>query len=289
MKKILTILVILALVGTATAEQSNVGSVGAQFLKIGVGSRYMGMGEASVATSNDIYAMYWNPAGLTEVENSAISFTNVNWILDVDLNYVGAAKYFEDFGVVGVSATVLSMGEQEVTRADAPNGTGETYDATSYSVGVTYARQLTKQFSFGATFKYVGERIYKEESKGYAFDFGTMLYTGWRSLRLGMSISNMGPDLQFTGSDLDVSYDELNGTGNNSTIGAELKTTPYSMPMVFRMGMAYDFDLGPTNILTIAGEVKHPNDNLQQASLGAEFNFHNKFFLRSGYKFNYEE
>jgi hypothetical protein len=160
MKKILTILVILALVGTATAEQSNVGSVGAQFLKIGVGSRYQGMGEASVATSNDIYAMYWNPAGLTEIENSAISFTNVNWILDVDLNYVGAAKYFEGFGVVGVSATVLSMGEQEVTRADAPDGTGEFYDASSYSVGVSYARQLTNQFSFGGTFKYVGEKIY---------------------------------------------------------------------------------------------------------------------------------
>jgi hypothetical protein len=287
MKKIITILVILALAGTAAAERSKVGSVGAQFLKIGVGSRYQGMGEASVATVNDIYAMYWNPAGLADIENAAISFTNVNWILDVDLNYIGTAKYFEGVGVFGVSATVLSMDEQEVTRADAPDGTGETYDATSYTIGLSYGRQLTRGFSFGASVKYIGEKIWDEESQGYAFDFGTQLYTGIRSLRLGMSISNMGPDLKFSGPT--VEYDALEGGGANEAVTAELKTTPYDLPLVFRFGIAYDFQFGPKSMLTMCGELKHPNDNEQQGAIGAEFGYDEKYFLRGGYKLNYEE
>lgn len=286
MKKLIIISVFLLFTGSILADNTNVGSSGAQFLKIGVGSKYQGMAEASVAVANDVYAMYWNPAGLTSIENSSISFTNVNWFLDVDLNYFGFAHYFEDVGVFGVSAMVLSMGNQEITTFEQQEGTGQFYSASSYAIGVSFARQLTNRFSFGTTIKYVGERIHNERASSFAFDFGTLLHIGYQSLRLGMSISNMGPDLKFTGSDLDVPYQDVN---NDGSIGAELKTTPYSMPMVFRMGMAYDFDFGPSNILTLAGELKHPNDNLQQASLGAEFNFNDKFFLRSGYKFNYEE
>ncbi len=289
MKKLIIILVSLLAVGTVSAVNSNVGSSGAQFLKIGVGSRYQGMGEAAVATVNDVYAMYWNPAGLVEIENIAVGFTNVNWLLDIDLNYVAFAKYFEDIGVFGASATVLSMDDQEITTFEQQEGTGSYFSASSYTVGVSFARQLTNRFAFGASLKYIGERIYNEKSEAFAVDFGTLLYVGYRSLRLGMSISNMGPEMQFSGSDLTVAYDGLTGTGANSSVGAELKTTPYSLPMVFRVGMAYDVEFSPQSVLTLSGEAKHPNDNLQQGSIGAQFGFSERFFLRGGYKLNYDE
>jgi len=288
-KKLIIILVSLLAVGTVSAVNSNVGSSGAQFLKIGVGSRYQGMGEAAVATVNDVYAMYWNPAGLVEIENIAVGFTNVNWLLDIDLNYVAFAKYFEDIGVFGASATVLSMDDQEITTFEQQEGTGSYFSASSYTVGVSFARQLTNRFAFGASLKYIGERIYNEKSEAFAVDFGTLLYVGYRSLRLGMSISNMGPEMQFSGSDLTVAYDGLTGTGANSSVGAELKTTPYSLPMVFRVGMAYDVEFSPQSVLTLSGEAKHPNDNLQQGSIGAQFGFSERFFLRGGYKLNYDE
>ena len=121
------------------------------------------------------------------------------------------------------------------------------------------------------------------------FDFGTLLYTGFNSLRLGMSISNMGPEMKFSGDDLAVPFDELQGTGNNSSLPAELKTSEYDLPMTFRFGVAYDFLIGTNAILTTAAELKHPNDNLQQGALGAELAISEQFFLRSGYKLNYEE
>jgi len=289
MKKIISILLAVLLAGTASAEFSKVGSAGAQFLKIGVGSRYQGMSEASVAAVNDVYAMYWNPAGLVEIENAAISFTNVNWLLDIDLNYVAFAKYFEDVGVFGISATMLSMDDQEITDFEHQDGTGNYYSVSSYAVGFSYARQLTNKFAFGLSTKFVGENIHNESAKSFAFDFGTLLYTGFRSLRLGMSISNMGPEMKFEGTDLDVRYDARSGEGTNSPVGANLKTTPYDLPLVFRVGMAYDMELGPKSVATFSGELKHPNDNLQQGAIGAEVAYDSRFFLRTGYKFNTDE
>lgn len=290
MKRIIIILSIFLIAGSAFAEFSKVGSAGAQFLKIGVGSRYQAMGEASVATVNDVYGAYWNPAGLAEIENSAVGFTTVNWVLDVDLNYASFAHYFEDVGTFGVSASVLTMGDQEITTFDQQDGTGDYYSATSYAVGLSYSRYLTHRFAFGGTVKYVGERIHNVDARGFAFDFGTLLHTGYRSLRLAMSISNLGPEMKFSGTDLDVPYSETQSEEEiGPTDGAQLKTTGYDLPMVFRFGLAYDVDFGNNAKLTLASELKHPNDNVQQGSLGAEFNFQDQYFLRSGYKINYDE
>lgn len=289
MKKIIIALLIVFMAGAAFAGESKVGTSGAQFLKIGVGSRYNGMGEASSAIANDIYSTYWNPAGLAQIENWSVGFTNVNWFLDIDLNYFGFARYFEDVGTFGMSATVLSMDEQEITTFEEENGTGQTYTAASYSVGVSYARQLTAKFAFGASFKYVGERIDNENASTFAFDFGTMMHTGWRTLRFGMCISNMGPEMKFSGSDLDVSYDELEGSGANQSIGATVKTTEYELPMIFRFGIAYDVNTGAKSMLTLSGELKHPNDFNEQGSIGAEWAWDETFFVRSGYKMGYDE
>jgi len=291
MKKLITILLILIMAGAASAGVSKVGTSGAQFLKIGVGSRYQGMGDASVAMVNDVYAAYWNPAGLADVENWSVGFTNVNWLLDVDLNHFGLAKTYEDVGTFALSATVLSMGDQEIT-VSAPAGeerTGEFYTATSYQVGFSYARNLTAKFAFGATFKYVGERIHKVNSTGFGFDLGTRMHTGFKSLTIAMSITNLGPSMKFTGTDLDVGYDPEGSNQDNDSYPATLKTTDYELPMAFRFGASYEIYNQQNSSLTLSGEVKHPNDMTQQSALGAEYSYSKKFFLRSGYKFGYDE
>lgn len=289
MKRKLCFFLAALVTSAAVADESKIGSAGAQFLKIGVGSRYQAMGEAAVAHVNDVYSAYWNPAGLAAIEKTSVGFTNVNWLLDLDLNYVGLAHHFEDVGVIALTTTFLSGKKQEITTFEAQEGTGEFYSTTSYAVGISYARQVTAKFAFGGTVKYVGEKIYQVSSGGVAFDFGTLLFTGYNSLRLGMSITNMGQQLQFSGSGLDVSYDDQGGSGSNDPIGASLKTTPYSLPLAFRVGVAYDLPMGPKSRTTVSAELKHPNDNVQQGSFGAEWSYDETFFLRSGYKLNYDE
>jgi len=280
----IALLLVFGAVATA-ADYTKTGSVGAQFLKIGVGARYQGMGEASVAMVDDAYSLYWNPAGLANIDGTDISFTNVNWITDISLNYVGLGTRVEDFGTIGFAATLLSMGEMEVTTVDERDGTGEMFSATSFALSAGYARFLTNRLAFGASIKYIYEKIYRESAGGFAFDFGTQLHTGFRSLRIGMNISNLGPEMQFSGPDLDVTVE---GDGG-ATTGGNIDVDPYDIPLTFRLGLAFDFVNNLDNRWTFSMEAKHPNDNEQQASLGTEYCFQQKYFLRAGYKLNYEE
>lgn len=288
-KAIIALAVVLLSASVSAGEFSKTGTAGAQFLKIGVGARYHGLGEASVATADDIYAMYWNPAGLSYITANEVAFTYVSYVTDISLNYVAYVRRMEGLGVFGASASILSMGDQEITTVEQPDGTGETYSASSYALQISYARQLTTQFSFGASCKYINEQIYHESARGWAFDFGTLLYTGFRSLRLGMNISNMGPEMKFDGPDLDVPYDPDQSNPNQDPFGGRLKVDPYDLPLTFRVGMAYDWEFSDGSKLLLSVEAKHPNDNLQQGSIGAEYSWQDKYFLRGGYKLNYEE
>lgn len=285
MKNILIVSLAVAILfgGTAlAADFTKTGSVGAQFLKIAVGSRYQGMGEASVATVDDAYSMYWNPAGLANIEGTHITFTNVDWLTDVTLNYVSIGTRVEDFGTIGLSAALMSMGDMEVTTIEDPDGTGEMFTSSSFALTAGYAKYLTNRLAFGVSIKYVYEKVYRETSGGIAFDFGTQLHTGYKSLRIGMNISNLGPELKFSGPDLNSTVEDGSTNGN-------IAVDAYDLPLTFRLGVAMDFLNNTDNRWTFAVEAKHPNDNEQQAAMGTEYCFQQKYFLRAGYKVNYEE
>jgi hypothetical protein len=292
-KKLVGLLVMLMFFSLASPahsdEFSRVGTVGAQFLKIGMGARYVAMGEASVACVNDAYAMYWNPAALTEIPSSNLSFTNVDWVLDVQLNHASFGRSLDEYSAFGVSLTALTMGNMEITTVEQPEGTGETFTASSYALAVGYARKLTDRFSAGISWKYIWERISEESASGFAFDFGTLFYTGLKSLRMGMNISNLGPEIKLGGPELDSYYNPQPGNPNYDNVNAKLSVDPYDLPLTFRFGLAYDIIDSPESKLTTTIEAKHPSDNVRQASLGGEYVWKETFSLRAGYKFNYQE
>ncbi len=292
MKVIIPIALLLILIRGSSAystEFSRVGTIGAQFLKIGMGARYVAMGEASVASVNDAYAMYWNPAALTQIKSSGLSFTNVNWIMDAQLNHVSYGKALGQYSAFGVSLTAFTIGDMEVTTVEEPEGNGQTFTASSYSLSLGYARQLTDRFSAGVSGKYVWERLSEERASGIAFDFGTLFYTGFRSLRIGMNISNLGPEMKMEGPELDSYYNPEPGNPNYDNVKAKLAVDPYDLPLTFRIGLAYDLVEFPDSKFTVTMDAKHPNDNVQQASFGGEYVWKEMFSLRAGYKLNYEE
>ncbi|MBN4076295.1 PorV/PorQ family protein [Gemmatimonas aurantiaca] len=265
------------------------GTTSGQFLKIGVGSRYLGMGEAAVAAKGDAFSIFWNPAALTEIEGSELAFAHTNWALDVSLSSVAYAWRWEGLGAVAFGLTALNVPELEITTVESnesQQGTGRYYDAPAYAIQAAFARELTPRFAFGAGVKYVYESIHTETASTIAFDFGTMLYTGLRSLRMGMSISNLGGDLRFAGPSLAAQVDDSTFRDGDD---ASLDVNSADLPLTFRFGMAYDLDFSLDSRLTLATEMKHPSDQVRQSSFGLEYGWKNQFFLRSGYKFNYSE
>jgi hypothetical protein len=289
MKKYIAVILGLVLACNPNIQAQGVtktGTTAASFLGIDVGPRANAMGSASVSLTNDVSAMYWNPAGIARINNVDAMFCNARWIADLQFNYAGIAVPLGSFGNVGVSATFLTMDQMERTTINQPEGTGEMFDAASYAFGLTYARNLTDQFSLGISAKYINERLYNSSASGFALDVGALFDTRFHGIMLGMSISNYGSKMQLDGRNMQIQHDiDPGANGNNPNINARLQTDNFDLPLLFRIGISVDVLKGGLNSnLIISADALHPSDDVESLNIGAEYTFNELVSLRIGYK-----
>lgn len=276
------------------SDFSKVGTAVAPFLKIGVGARAMGMGETFVAVANDATTIYWNPAGMTNLDKISLTASHSMWFADIYHDYVGIVIP-KGNNFIGVSALALNTGEEEITTIEEPDGTGLYYDVNMVALGLSFARKLTDRFSTGITAKYISERLHNETAQTLAIDIGTYLRTGYHGLVIAMNISNLGGKMQLHGRDLIAIVDMDRNIAGNTETDARLKTEPYPLPLNFRVGVAMDviggfdpFMQSEKNRLTIAVDGNHPNDNTERINTGIEYAYDEMLFARVGYKINYD-
>lgn len=285
--------------GTSHAT-TNVGTAGAQFLKIGPGARVDSLGGAFSGLADDVTSIYWNPAGLTQLEKTSFSDTHTVWLADIRYNYLAFATPIKNFGTLGGSITFLNVPDTEITTLTQPDGTGLWYSAWDTAVSVAYAKSLYARdsgvkLSFGINAKYIHQQIHRESATGVAIDIGTLYHTGWRSLRIGMCFSNFGPELRFSGPDLTTgtqiagepqiaAYQPFPDT-TNPTRKTVLETVTFPLPTNFRLGVAYDLIDADGNLLTLALDGNHPNDNSERVNIGVEYWYRKMAAIRGGYKF----
>lgn len=280
-----SLLVSLVAASAAGQQVTKVGTTAAKFLSIPVGARALGIGGAFVGIANDASAMYWNPGGLAGLSQSEAVFSHTTWIADIGFSYVGVAIPLREWGVVGVNITAMTMDEMERTTEDFPEGTGQTFTAGSFAVGVTYAKKLTDWFYLGGNVKYINEHIWNSNATGLAIDLGTMFFTPFTGLKFGAGISNFGQKLKMSGDDLLTQKDISPIQGNNPNINASLSTDPFDLPLRLRIGVAYDVLASEDQHFTLAVDAAHPNDNSESIDVGGEYSlFKNTVAIRGGYK-----
>ena len=243
------------------------GTTAAKFLSIEVGSNAVGMGGAYTSIANDATAMYWNPAGLSFHDTKEVYFNHANWIADISFDYFGITFPMNNKSVLGFNITSVTMDEMEVTRYGNEN-TGETFRAADYAIGSTYALDLTDRFSVGFNGKYIQQSIANSHAKGIAIDIGTLFITPF-GFTLGTSISNFGPKLRMTGDDLLIGADvDENIDGNNESVTGVLSTDYFDLPLVLRIGVSDQFQMGPRNQIIISADAISPNDNANYINAG---------------------
>jgi hypothetical protein len=278
------LLVVLTLQEPVNA-QTKVGTTAAQFLGVSVGPRAIAMGGAYVAEASDATSLYWNPGAIVQAEKTQLVFSNTDWLVGTKFRWFGFMLNLDDENALGVHLTQLDYGEEEVTTVAAPNGTGERWDAQDLAIGLSYCRRLTDRFSMGGTVKYIEQRIWNESASTFAFDLGLLFVTGFNDMRLGVSMSNFGGELTMAGRDLlqQVDIDPSNSGSNKSLVG-NLKTDPWSIPLLFRVGVAMDAYKDDIFRLTVAADALRPNDNEESVNVGGEFAWNDMIYLRGGYK-----
>lgn len=274
MRRLVVMITLLCLVpagflaGEASAAEffEKVGTYDGQFLKIPIGARATAMGGAFVAVADDASAVYWNPAGIARLQGNIVSVHHVNWVADANMTqgtYVFSLGFLP--GMLAFNARSLYVDDMEVTTVFKPNGTGEYFDAGYSSFGLTYARSLTDKFSVGVTASLVHAGLDDLTSNAFAVDVGTLYDTGYRSLKIGMEIQNMGSELSYI----------------DSAQSAKI-------PILFRVGGSINLYQALDHQVMMTTEFSHPPDNNERLNWGGEYVFKEFFFVRGGYNFGYD-
>ncbi|MCF7802509.1 MAG: PorV/PorQ family protein [Candidatus Marinimicrobia bacterium] len=283
----LVVVFFLALLGRDFGQGplTNVGTTAAPFLEVGVGAEAIGMGGAYVALARDVTGLYWNPGGISRVQQPQGLFERTTWLADIGFNFFGVVVPLPQRGVLGFFINAMSVPYSPVRTVGYPQGTGEEFDATSFATGLSYGMNLTDRFSIGFNLKYIQERIWHEKASSFGLDVGTLYDTGLEGLTLGAAITNFGPSLQLSGSDL-IIYEDVDPTidGNNDRIMGTFMTDKWPLPLNMQFGIAYDLLDSKTSRITWALDALHPINNTESINTGVEINLMHILTARVGYK-----
>ncbi|RKY54911.1 MAG: hypothetical protein DRP96_13185 [Candidatus Neomarinimicrobiota bacterium] len=261
----------------------------APFLEIGVGAKAQALGGAFTAVANDVSALYWNPAGITQIQSVSISAVYTEWLANTRHEYFGVVVPFGNALSWGINVTILDyVDEQPVRTIALPEGTGEYWSASDLALSTTIAARITDRFSFGMSAKYIRMQIWNESASAAALDFGVLYKSQLKGLTLGTSISNFGTTMQLDGRDLVRAYDADKQNYSNDQLNVMYKMESYPLPLLFRFGIAYKISINARNYLAISTDLNHPANNVESVNVGVEYCLMNMFYLRTGYESLYD-
>ena len=207
MKKILLVMLL-------CSQVLAVGEAGAVFLLIAPGAGAVGVGEAQVAKADDVYASYYNPAGLGYLNGSELGVMHVNWLPnladDIYYDFLAYRRELSGIGTVATNLIYLNLGEQ--IRTDEEGNSLGTFSSNMWSLSASFGSQITSNSSMGLGFKVIQQNLAPEgagsegtkgSSTNILFDLGYLNKiiqrdTGFLTeLNFGLSISNIGPKIWF--------------------------------------------------------------------------------------------
>ena len=300
MKLTIRILVIIAvfLIGIDSAYAgggTRNGTGGATELLIPVGARGIALSGSNIATTTGLEALFWNPAGVAYMNNSAqATFSHMSYIADIGVEYGAVAANFEGFGVVSLAIKSLSIGSIPITTNEQPDGTGQTYTPQFLVGGVSYSRELTDRIAIGLTFNYISETIAQVSASGIAFDAG-LQYANLgdvQGLNFGLTINNIGPSMKFAGPGMLVQASPT-GSTSDPTMAYQRPPSYYSvnsaafdLPSSFQIGFGYKPQIDQDNMVNITANYQNNNFSGDVYNVGAEYGFMKTFFVRVGYGYS---
>ena len=288
---------IIALIVSLSFSQENpdvvsrVATSAANWLKIETGTRAIGMSGAFTSVDGGIAGIPYNPAALTFVKNQEGFLSTTEYFAGITHNVLGYATNMSGVDFASMHIFFLDSGSMPVTTEsyNTVEGTGETFSFTGLCLRATYGRIVTNRLRIGFTGKFIREQIYTTYMQSFAFDIGSHFDTGLYGFKLGMSISNLGPEAKYEGEGLEFDCEETPSGVCQQT------TEPFRLPMTFRIGFS-NMIAGPESELLkmknhsfmVSMDAINPIDYVLYGSVGMEYSYRDMFFLRAGTHFEHD-
>ncbi|OEK05487.1 type IX secretion system outer membrane channel protein PorV [Roseivirga misakiensis] len=290
----------------------NVITTAVPFLSIAPDPVSGAMGDVGVATDPDANSTFWNPAKLASInKNSGLALTFTPWLSkfvdDMSISYLTGFKKLDDQSAIGASMTYFDLGDIQLTDG-AGNSIGD-FTPREFAFSATYSRQLSRKLSLGITGKYIYSNLSgnittspvtdPKPGTSIAADIGVyykselVVFQKPSQLSYGASITNIGSKLSYN------SADEEDFIPTNFRIGSALSSY---LDQYNKVTLALDFNklMVPTpqrdgserdkpllsGIFGSFGDAPGGfTEELQEVSVsfGAEYEYQEKFAIRTGY------
>jgi len=173
-----------------------------EFLQIGVGARSLAMGGCMIASANDVYAGYWNPAGLVGIKNNAqVSLMHASYFAGIaNYDYGAWATKTGDKGAIGISLVrfgvdgiantfdLIRNGEIDYTRVTSFNTT-DFAAILSYAQTEDFKSMRNIDFSWGGNMKIIRRKVGPfAKATGFGFDVGLKFANTKKNWALGVVV-----------------------------------------------------------------------------------------------------
>ena len=219
-----------------------------EFLNIGVDAAALGMSKAVVATTNNVNAIYWNPAGLVGIEDYQGSLMHASYFAGIaNYNHAAFAMPVDENSAIGISIIrfgvddILNTTELIDSQGNIDFNRISLFSAADYAFNFAYARKLIfKDVKFGVNAKIV-RRIIGDFASSWGFGFDAGLQFETNNWKFGL----MARDITTTYNSWAINVDEFNKIkdaipGQNQELP---ETTEITKPKV-QLGVAKDFRIG---------------------------------------------
>jgi len=231
------------------------GTVGFEFLRTQMGARPSAMAGAFVSIPGDLYAIYYNPAGLAEAVDRSFTATYLNHLLDFQSGFAAYLHPAGKRGKVAAGIHYIDYGTFQKTD-DFGNDVGS-FGANSLVLSVSYSAKLHPKVLYGVTAKYIRSSIDQYTSDAFAADAGLMVHVPFdRDLDVGVGVSNVGQ------------------------VRTAFIKTKEELPFLVSAGLSKR--LAHLPLLYSVNVFKYRDTELKFA-LGGEFTLTEQLFLRLGY------
>ena len=293
------------------------------FLNVAPDARSAAMGDAGVAISSDVNAIYWNPAKLASSDKDlgfAISYTPWlrNLVNDMALYNIAGYKKTAKDQAFGFSINYFDQGLFQATLA---NGTSAgNFNSKEYALSLTHARKLSNSLSLGVNLKYInsnllgnyqgtsGTGVAMKPAQTVAADIALYWNTNseknWK-YTYGLVLSNIsgkvsygGAEKNFIPTNLRAGVAAVKDIDDNNKLTFTLDINKLMVPTpqsIDANGNKVGTDPTTTSAIGgIFGSLFDAPDGFGEelkevtTSLGAEYLFNNTFAIRGGY-FNESE
>lgn len=162
----------------------------ASFDPLPIGGRAAGMGEAYTAIADDIYSLYYNPAGILQLQRPELGSYYSQLFVGLTDNSEISRTFFGYGQPIGEDGKLGAIGVSYISL-DLPSLYQE------QTIGVSYGREFRRLWNLGGTLKMLRKEIGSDEYTSNAIDpnSGSSLGVADPLLSSGRSVNAIGLDL----------------------------------------------------------------------------------------------